>query len=80
MKRVLNLLVISFSNPETGQMEEMPGTTDTNRVCRHSELGIQVHERILTQAVVLDHHMSKRGNKVQHQKVLLIDGTEVGPH
>jgi hypothetical protein len=58
----------------------MLGTADTSQECHHSELGIQAHEHILKQAVVLDHHMSKTGNKVQHQKVLLIDGMEVGPH
>lgn len=58
----------------------MPGTVGTSQVCCHSELWIQVHECTLKQAVVLDHHMSKTGNKVQHQKELLIDGMEVGPH
>jgi hypothetical protein len=58
----------------------MSGTADTSQVCCHSELGIQAHECILKQAVALDHHTSKTGNKVQHQKELLIDGMEVGPH
>jgi len=58
----------------------MPGTVDTSQVCCRSELGIQAHECTLKQAVALDHHTSKRGNKVQLQKELLIDGMEVGPH
>lgn len=57
----------------------MPGTGDTNQACGHSELGTPAHGCILSQAEELDHHMSKTGNKVQHQKVFSTDGMEVGP-
>jgi hypothetical protein len=57
----------------------MPGRADTSQVWGHSELWIQAHEHILTEAVVLDHHTSKIGNKDQCQKVSSIDGMEVGP-